>query len=185
MFGATVPVGGRVPTHFIVEAPMKQFVKLSGLVLTALVVAGLLYPVSAGQDKEKGKDKEKEKEKKQKVYEVKGDDGLKIEGKLADTDDRDKKQVNSYCKIYLVKLVKGKNYEIRMNAADTQQLDTWLRVEDAKGKQLAFNDDAEGENTLNSRIDFECKEDGTYRIIATSFNQDATGDYTVLVKEVK
>ena len=169
---------------------MKQFVKLSGLALAMLVVAGLLYPATTitAQDKEKGKDKvqDKDKEKvKKKIYEVKGDDGLKIEGKLTDTDDKDKKQTESYCKVYLVKLVKGKNYEIRMNAADMQALDTWLRVEDAKNKELAFNDDADGENTLNSRIDFECKEDGVYRIIATSFNPGATGDYTVLVKEAK
>ncbi len=173
---------------------MKQLVKLSGLALATLIVAGLFYPATGNmvqdkvQDKEKGKDKDKDKDKekvKKKVYEVKGGDGLKIEGKLTDKDDKDKNKTESYCKVYLVKLVKGKNYEIRMNAADMQQLDTWLRLEDAKGKELAFNDDADGENTLNLRIDFECKEDGVYRIIATSFNDGATGDYTVLVKEMK
>jgi len=69
-----------------------------------------------------------------------------------------------------------------MNAADQKEIDSVLRVEDAAGKQLAFNDDAPGENTLNSRIDFACEKDGTYRIIATSLNDNATGNYTVLIK---
>lgn len=161
---------------------MRQLVKLSSMAIGALVIAATLYPTTGSAVQQKDKDKEKVKAK---IYEVKGDDGLKIEGKLAETDAKDKKQQNSYCKVYLVKLAKGMKYEIRMNAADSQQLDTFLRVEDAKGKQLAFNDDAPGENTLNSRIDFECKEDGVYRIIATSFNDGETGDFTVLVKMAK
>jgi len=66
--------------------------------------------------------------------------------------------------------------------ADGGNIDAYLRLEDPDGKQLAANDDAPGENTLNSRIDFECKKTGAYRIICTSLNADATGDFTFLVK---
>jgi hypothetical protein len=161
---------------------MKQLIKISGLAFAALVLAGLLYPATGdAQQKDKG---DKGKQKKEKVYEV-GADGLKIETKLAETDAKDKVRIEAYCKVYLVKMAKGTKYEVRMNAADTKELDPLLRIEDAKGKEFAFNDDAPGENTLNSRIDFTPEEDGVYRIITTSFNKEAKGDFTLLIKTIK
>jgi hypothetical protein len=106
-----------------------------------------------------------------------------VKAKLAKTDDKDKVNTDSYCKVHPVKLAKGKKYRIRMNAADTKQLDPYLRLEDAERKEVASNDDAPGEHTLNSRIDFLCDVGGNYRIIATSLNAGATGDFTLLVFE--
>jgi len=117
-----------------------------------------------------------------KVHEV-GKDGLKIDGKLAANDPRDAVRANSYAKVYLVKLQKDKTYTVRLNSPDQKALDPWLRIEDDKKKELASNDDDFEEKTLNSRIDFKAPADGTYRIIATSFADNQTGDFTVLIKE--
>jgi len=117
-----------------------------------------------------------------KVHEV-GKDGLKIDGKLTTNDPRDAVRSNSYAKVYLVKLQKDKVYTIRLNSPDQMALDPWLRIEDDKKKELAFNDDDFEEKTLNSRIDFKAPADGTFRIIATSFGDNQTGDYTLLIKE--
>jgi len=119
---------------------------------------------------------------KDKVHDVRVGAGLKIESKLAADDKKDTVRTGSYAKLYRVNLMEGKKYTIRMNA-DGGAIDAYLRLEDPDGKQLAANDDAPGEMTLNSRIDFECKKTGAYRIICTSLNSDATGDFVFLVKQ--
>ena len=117
-----------------------------------------------------------------KVYEVNEKDGLTVGGKLAATDDKDTSLKDSYRKVYLVKMSAGKEYTIRMNAKPGEKIDAVLRVEDPSGKELAFNDDAPGEDTLDSRIDFKCAKDDVYRVICTSLNGNATGDYTLIIK---
>ena len=155
---------------------MKQFARITCLALAGLACAGLLLPASA-------KPVDKSKDKGPKVYEVPADkDGLKIEGTLTDKDDKDKVLKNCFCKVYLVKMSKDKKYTIRMNAANMNEMDTVLHVEDSEGKQLAINDDAPGEMTLNSRIDFAAPKDDTYKVVATTL-VPATGNYTVLVKQ--
>jgi tetratricopeptide (TPR) repeat protein/serine/threonine protein kinase len=64
---------------------------------------------------------------------------------------------------------------------ESPQFDTYLRLEDSQGKVLAENDDISKDN-LNSRILFTPKEDGTYRIIATSFQQRGSGAYTLTIR---
>ena len=49
---------------------------------------------------------------------------------------------------------------------------------------LAKNDDISDEN-LNSRIIFNCKQDGSYRIVATSFLRRGSGVYTLIIREFK
>ena len=73
----------------------------------------------------------------------------------------------------------GKTYMIDMSSA---QFDTYLRLEDDKGKVLAENDNISPEN-LNSRIIFTCKQDGSYRIVATSFQQAGRGAYVLTIRE--
>jgi hypothetical protein len=80
---------------------------------------------------------------------------------------------------YPLKMNAGKTYMIDMSSA---QFDTYLRLEDDKGKVLAEDDDISDEN-LNSRIIFNCKEDGNYRIVATSFQQAGRGTYVVTIRE--
>ena len=80
---------------------------------------------------------------------------------------------------YHLKMTAGKTYMIDMSSA---QFDTYLRLEDDKGKVLAENDDISPQN-LNSRIIFPCKQDGSYRIVATSFQQAGRGTYVLIIRE--
>jgi len=66
----------------------------------------------------------------------------------------------------------------------SRQFDTFLRLEDAKKKVVAENDDIDTRaNNLNSRLAFTPKEAGAYRIVATSFEQRGVGAYTLVIRE--
>jgi len=105
-------------------------------------------------------------------------DGMaKVDAKLTETDATDAVRTHSFCKTYAIKLAKGKSYQIDMMSKD---VDSFLRLEDATGKELAKDDDS-GDGR-NARIQFECPEDGEYRIFATTF-LGGTGRFTVTVKE--
>jgi hypothetical protein len=83
--------------------------------------------------------------------------------------------------VHEVKLSAGKPAVILMQS---KQFDTLLRLTDAKGKLLAENDDIDyAAKNLNSRIVFVPKADGVYRIIATSFQQQGRGDYTITIRQ--
>jgi tetratricopeptide (TPR) repeat protein len=77
-----------------------------------------------------------------------------------------------------IKMSAAKTYVIDL---ESPQFDTHVRLEDGQGKVLAENDDINDDNQ-NARILFTPKEDGTYRIIATSFQQRGTGAYTLTIR---
>jgi hypothetical protein len=97
-----------------------------------------------------------------------------LKGKLATTDPKDVGRTEAFCKIYTIKLEAGKSYQFDCKS----DWDNWLRIEDAKGKQLAEDDDTNG---TDAQIIFECKTAGEYRVIVTSFEPAETGDFTVTV----
>jgi serine protease Do len=101
-----------------------------------------------------------------------------VDGQLAATDKRDKVRQQMYCKEYTLRFKKGKTYQMDMVSG---AIDSYLRLEDANGQQLAEDDDGGG--FPNARIMFNCQNDGVYRIICTSFAQNATGPYTLTVAE--
>ena len=78
-----------------------------------------------------------------------------------------------------MKLATGKAYIIDMHST---AFDAYLMLLDGKGKLLAENDDI-APGTLDSRIIFTPKEDGVYRIVATSFQQQGIGAYTLTIRE--
>jgi tetratricopeptide (TPR) repeat protein len=80
---------------------------------------------------------------------------------------------------YPFKMTAGKTYIIDMSSA---HFDTYLRLEDDEGKVLAENDDISSQN-LNSRIIFNCKQDGNHRIVATSFQQAGRGAFVLIIRE--
>ncbi len=82
------------------------------------------------------------------------------------------------CKVHIIKLEKGKTYQIDMVSTD---FDTYLRIEDSAGKQLAEDDDGGG--MLNSRIKLVADKDDSFKVIATSFS-GGEGAYTLTVKDV-
>jgi thiol-disulfide isomerase/thioredoxin len=110
------------------------------------------------------------------------DDDLKVEGTLTADDPKDKK-TKTASKVHDFKMKAGSAYIIRMTS---DEVDAYLRLENADGKQLAENDD-EGPGTFNSRIVFKCDKDGAYKIICTCYgkpegNLKTTGKYTLTVK---
>ncbi len=89
--------------------------------------------------------------------------GLSIASTLDMTDNVDRLRKQP-CKIFDVKMLAGKSYSIDMTS---QRIDSYLRLEDATGKNLAEDDDSGG--NLNARIIFRPGHDGVYRVISTTF----------------
>jgi thiol-disulfide isomerase/thioredoxin len=98
-----------------------------------------------------------------------------IEGELAATDPLDKITKHP-AKTHKVALTEGRIYRIDMQS---ENLDAFLRLENAAGQQLAFNDD--GGDALNARIVQKIDAAGEYAIIATS-HDGKIGKYTVTVR---
>jgi serine protease Do len=102
---------------------------------------------------------------------------------LTDQDKFDQKRqklaaANRYMKIEEVKLSAGVTYILEM---ESTEIDSYLILEDAKGKTLAEDDDSGG--FPNAKIVFRAPSDGVYRIIATTFNPRETGNYTLTVRK--
>src|SRR5262249_5576113 len=63
----------------------------------------------------------------------------------------------------------------------SKDFDAFLRLEDAKGKEVAFNDDA-NPSTFDSRIIYKVAKTGEFKIIVTSFDSKG-GNFTLTVVE--
>jgi hypothetical protein len=103
------------------------------------------------------------------------DGKAEVQSKLAADDPKDRVRADCYCKVYTIKLEKGGKYQF--DCISTNVFDNFMRIEDAKGEQLAEDDDSGGD--LNARIIFDCKEAGEYRIIVTSYAPGDTGEFTL------
>ncbi|SOB96088.1 serralysin [Stappia indica] len=77
-----------------------------------------------------------------------------------------------------VTLEAGTTYNIALTA-NTSGLDTYLRVHNSSGTQIAFNDD--GGDGLNSFLSFTATTGGTYYLNAGSYNGLSTGNYTLSI----
>jgi serine protease Do len=104
-----------------------------------------------------------------------GKDGISIDTKIGANDASD---LGKLGKTYSVQMKAGQTYTIELNSND---LDSYLYLFDAKGKKLAEDDDSGGD--LNSRIVFRPERDGVYHIIATSLGGDETGDIALRVRK--
>jgi len=109
--------------------------------------------------------------------------GLKLTGKLARTDTKvrvvaGKKMGMFPSKLYTVQLKGGTKYRIKMSSDD---FDAFLVVQDAAGKQLAFDDDSGGGTKgLDAQLDFTPPKDGTYKVFAAALQ--GAGEYTLTVQ---
>jgi hypothetical protein len=83
--------------------------------------------------------------------------------------------------VHEMKLEAGKTYVFDMKSTE---LDSYLKLHDPAGKLVAENDDIAPGN-LDSRIVFSPKQDGVYRITATSFEQGGRGAYTLTIRAIK
>ncbi|MBI3409589.1 MAG: redoxin domain-containing protein [Planctomycetes bacterium] len=148
-------------------------------------LAGLiLIPAAwAGDDKDKKNGDEK-------VF--------KIEGKLTKDDPADKIRKESPQKVHEYKMKAGSVYVVKMigkqpkkkdsekkdsEKKEPQVFDTYLRIEDSAGNNLAEDDDSGG--WPNAQIIFKAPKDDAYRIIATAYSSayTGTGEYTLTIRE--
>ena len=111
---------------------------------------------------------------------------LDVKSELTEKDNKDKVRKDSYCKIFTFKMVKGQTYQIDMKSKD---IDSYLRLEDPDGKQVAADDDSGG--FPDARITYKAADSGDFKIIATTYGGDSTGAFTLTAvdkaekKEVK
>src|SRR5262249_11927645 len=89
---------------------------------------------------------------------------LRAAGSLTAKDPASKYRKGAFMKAHEVKLSAGVEYVIELKSI---AFNTYLYVEDAAGKKLAEDNDSGSD--LNARIVFRPPSDGTYRILATSF----------------
>jgi hypothetical protein len=99
---------------------------------------------------------------------------------LTDDDEKDtnKMLMNSPRKVYKIKLMEGKIYQIDLKSSD---FDSVLRLEDAGGKELALNDDYMI-GSLDSRILYAPSKTAEYKIIATCLD-GKPGKFSLTVVE--
>lgn len=106
---------------------------------------------------------------------------LREAGELLKTDPLDPVRGRStYFKAYSVKMSPGKTYVIRLfDQNGNANMDPYLRLEDSAGRNLAMDDDGEG--NLNSRIEHNPMREETYKIIATTLGGPRTGKFLLTV----
>lgn len=82
--------------------------------------------------------------------------------------------------LHYVKMAKGQVYEIELVSKD---FDTYLRLRDAKGKEVAKDDD--GGEGLTALLYYSPAQAGRFTIVATSFQGNGTGNYTLIIRHSK
>lgn len=102
-----------------------------------------------------------------------------VKDQLINADLKDKVRTGSYCKTYTYKMIEGRNYQIDMKSTD---FDSYLRLENPEGVQVAFDDDSGG--FPDARIIYRAPKTGDYTIICTTFGAGSTGKYTLIVKDL-
>jgi thiol-disulfide isomerase/thioredoxin len=102
---------------------------------------------------------------------------LRVQDALRESDSYDQSRADSYHKAHRFKMKAGQAYKIEVQS---EEFDTYLRLENKDGKEVAFNDDISQRNR-NSRILYLAPADGAYRIIVTSSKARATGRYLLTV----
>jgi thiol-disulfide isomerase/thioredoxin len=124
--------------------------------------------VGAGEDKKVAKKKE----------EPKGASLLKKSGELKEDDAKDSKLQESPSQMFPIKLVAGKSYQIDLKSTD---FDSFLRLLDSKGDEVAFDDDGGG--FPDARIIYKAAKTGEFKIVVTSFDKKA-GAFVLTVVEL-
>jgi hypothetical protein len=83
-----------------------------------------------------------------------------------------------------VSLKKDEYLEVHVDATSFgSELDPWVKIEDAEGKELARNDDAEG--TRDALLEWKASEDGDYRIVVGSLTHGGEADWQYRLRVAK
>ena len=90
---------------------------------------------------------------------------------------------NSHFKPYTFRMKPGHTYTIDLISGDKggKKLDTFLKLQHPDGKQIAEDDDGGG--FPHSRIVYKAIVEGDYKIIATSFEPNQTGPFTLKISD--
>jgi hypothetical protein len=104
---------------------------------------------------------------------------ISVDGELINADLKDKVRTQMYCKTYTFKMIEGRNYQLDMRS---NVFDSYLRLENPDGVQVAFDDDSGG--FPHARIVYRVPKTGDYTIICTTFSAGATGKYNLIVKDL-
>jgi len=139
------------------------------MAMLAVTAASMMLASATGAGEKKTVEKKKV---------AKGD--LSINDELKDTDNKDKRRTQSFCKTYKFKMGEGKTYQIDMKSKD---FDSYLRLEDSDGKEVAFDDDGGG--FPDARMVYKAPKGGDYTICATTFGGNSTGKFTLTVKDLQ
>ncbi len=100
---------------------------------------------------------------------------------LTGQDPKDRVQTNSHFRAYPFRMKAGHTYTLDLISGDKsgKKFDTFLRLEDAAGKEVAHDDDGGG--FPHARIVHKAIKDADYTVIATSFEANQTGAYTLKI----
>jgi serine protease Do len=102
---------------------------------------------------------------------------LSLSGAATLDKDRPGLKAKRHMQVEEVTFIAGSTYTIEMQSTE---VDPYLVLEDAKQNRLAEDDNSGG--FPNAKIVFRAKENGVYRIIATTYGSGETGSYTLIVR---
>lgn len=108
-----------------------------------------------------------------------GPSALEFSGELTADSAKDGVRTNSFCAYFSCAMAKGRTYQIDMKS---KEVDSYLRLENPAGVQVAFDDDGGG--FPNARIVYKAEESGAFKIVATTYAGGSTGKFIVTVKDV-
>jgi hypothetical protein len=118
----------------------------------------------------------------QMVFSPGGKTLLDVEARLTSDDAKDRRQQDSYHKVYRLRMLPGSVYTIEMLSPDDKKLDPYLRLEDSKGAELAEDDDGAGKH--DARIVFRPTREEEYSIVATTYTPRQVGPYRLTVRRL-
>jgi hypothetical protein len=105
---------------------------------------------------------------------------LQAEGRLTESDPFDTARKQCRRQVFLLRMAPGSAYTLDLESFD---IDSYLRLEDSTGRQLAEDDDGAGR--LNARIVFRPTKEDTYRIIVTTCDPGQAGAYRLTVRQAE
>ena len=84
---------------------------------------------------------------------------------------------------FKVSLLKNKKYQFDLRkGSESSSLDTYLRLQDSNGKELASHDDIDGSYDRNSRLIYSSAASGSYYIDVASWAEKSNGTYALSYK---
>jgi hypothetical protein len=82
-----------------------------------------------------------------------------------------------FARVYELPLETGTVYSIDVQS---RQFDAFVRLENSRGSNLFVDDNSGGGG--NARLLFRVSASGVYRVVVTSFEPDATGNFVLTVR---